>query len=92
MKGMELPINVIVVVAIAVIVLLALALLYFVGFNPFGSGVSLMSLKNDGCGNLTLSYDCGRRGNLGALTTKYIYIHPSNFGTVGADTLVCIVH
>jgi hypothetical protein len=62
MKGIELPINVLVIVAIAVIVLLGLVVLYFIGFNPFSGSVSLTSLKSQGCSNFTLNYDCGRRG------------------------------
>ena len=49
MKGIELPINILVVVAIAVIVLLGLVALYFIGFNPFSGSVGIESVKNQGC-------------------------------------------
>ena len=49
MKGVELPINILVVVAIAVIVLLGLVALYFVGFNPFSVTTALEATKNTGC-------------------------------------------
>ena len=49
MKGVELPINILVVVAIAVIVLLGLVALYFIGFNPISVTVSLDSAKNNNC-------------------------------------------
>ena len=49
MKGVELPINVLVIVAIAVIVLLGLIALYFLGFGPFSTGVSLQAAKSQGC-------------------------------------------
>jgi hypothetical protein len=62
MKGIELPINILVIVAIAVIVLLGLVALYFIGSDPFNKGISISSLKNVGCGNFTLAYDCGKRG------------------------------
>jgi hypothetical protein len=68
MKGVELPINVLVIVAIGVIVLLGLVVLYFVGFNPFSSSVSATSLKNSACGNFTLAFNCGRTA--GSTITK----------------------
>ena len=49
MKGVELPINILVVVAIAVIVLLGLVALYFLGFNPFSMTTALESAKSTGC-------------------------------------------
>lgn len=49
MKGIELPINILVVVAIAVIVLLGLVALYFIGFNPFSNTTALNAVKSDGC-------------------------------------------
>ena len=49
MKGIELPINILVVVAIAVIVLLGLVALYFVGFSPFSATTAQESAKNTGC-------------------------------------------
>ena len=49
MKGVELPINILVIVAIAVIVLLGLVALYFIGFNPFSTTTALDSTKNSGC-------------------------------------------
>ena len=49
MKGVELPINILVVVAIAVIVLLGLVALYFIGFNPFSVTSALEATKNQGC-------------------------------------------
>ena len=61
MRGLELSINVLVIITIAVIVLLGLVVLYFIGFNPFSGSVSLTSLKNTGCSNFSLNYDCGRR-------------------------------
>jgi len=48
-KGVELPINILVVVAIAVIVLLGLVALYFVGFSPFSATTAQESAKNTGC-------------------------------------------
>lgn len=70
MKGVELPINVLVIVAIAVVVLLGLIVLYFVGFNPFSGGVSLTGLKNAGCAAFTIQYDCGNRISDAALSDK----------------------
>jgi len=77
MKGIELPINVLVIVAIAVIVLLGLVVLYFIGFNPFSGSISLTSLKNAGCSNFSLNFDCGRRG---AMTTALITLPANTYG------------
>lgn len=49
MKGVELPINILVVVAIAVIVLLGLVALYFIGFTPFSLSAGIEAIKNGGC-------------------------------------------
>lgn len=49
MKGVELPINVLVIVAIAVIVLLGLIALYFLGFGPFSELAGRESIKNNAC-------------------------------------------
>lgn len=76
MKGVELPINVLVIVAIAVIVLLGLVVLYFIGFNPFSGSISLTSLKNAGCSNFTLNYDCGRRT---VTSTTGIFLPANNY-------------
>jgi hypothetical protein len=70
MKGVELPINVLVIVTIAVIVLLGLVVLYFIGFNPFSGSVSLTSLKNAGCSNFSLNFNCGSRGTGGVGSPK----------------------
>ena len=52
MKGVELPINILVVVAIAVIVLLGLVAMYFLGVNPFFGAAGVEAVKNDGCRKL----------------------------------------
>ena len=73
MKGVELPINVLVLVAIAVIILLSIIALYFIGWSPFGGFISLSTLKNTGCSNFSFNYACGARN----ATTKDICL-PSN--------------
>jgi hypothetical protein len=52
MKGLELPINVLVIVAIAVIVLLGIVALYLGGWTPFGSSIGVESVKNEACAEL----------------------------------------
>ena len=52
MKGIELPINILVIVAIAVIVLLGMVALYFAGWTPFSSSLSYQSVKNTACEQL----------------------------------------
>ena len=58
-KGVELPINILVIVAIAVIVLLGLVALYFIGFNPFSTTAGLEGIKNKACQALVQTNNCG---------------------------------
>lgn len=85
MKGVELPINILVVVAIAVIVLLGLVALYFIGFNPFSVTTALDSAKNNACRSylnqyptvcgdattVSLDYPAGTATDLAAFTNTY---------------------
>ena len=52
MKGLELPVNILVVIAVAVIVLLGITALYLAGFTPFGTSVQLQSSWNSACQNI----------------------------------------
>jgi hypothetical protein len=58
MRGVELPINVLVIVVIAVIVLLAVVAVYFAGWTPYASSAGTDAIKNDLCRRL--SYDCSK--------------------------------
>jgi len=49
-KGVELPINILVIVAVAVIVLLGVIALYFAGFLGPAGTVSLQSVTTTACG------------------------------------------
>ena len=93
MKGIELPINVLVIVSIAVIVLLGLVVLYFIGFNPFSSGVNMQSLKNSACTDFALNYDCGRRGGKRTsdiiLGTNTLNLVPNTLNQLCQDKLGC---
>jgi hypothetical protein len=66
-KGVELPINILVVVAIAVIVLLGLIALYFIGFGPFSGATGLEGVKNEACRQYVQNKNCA-----GALTAVTI--------------------
>jgi len=57
-KGVELPINILVVVAIAVIVLLGLVALYFMGFGPFSKAAGVEAVKSQGCNDLNPRAGC----------------------------------
>jgi hypothetical protein len=57
MKGFELPVNILVIAAVAIIILLTIIALYFTGFNPFSSTVSIESAKNNACSQEVRS-DC----------------------------------
>ncbi|MCD6477152.1 MAG: hypothetical protein J7K26_03280 [Candidatus Aenigmarchaeota archaeon] len=52
MKGIELPINLLVIISIAVIVLLGLIAMYTLGIGPFTASVGLESVKNAACAAL----------------------------------------
>ncbi|MFQ6021012.1 MAG: hypothetical protein ACE5J4_03320 [Candidatus Aenigmatarchaeota archaeon] len=69
MKGVELPINVLVIVAIAIIVLLGLVALYFIGFPPFTEIIGLQSIKNVACGELNKAGAC--TANSWEITVNY---------------------
>jgi hypothetical protein len=86
MKGIELPINILVIVAIAVIVLLGLVALYFVGFSPFGSSTSLTALKNKACSDFLLNYNCGKNGKM---NTTDVTLDSNTLG-LPANTLYCL--
>jgi len=58
MKGITLPVNVLVLVAIAVIVLMGLVGLYFTGFSPFGQASGVESVKNEACRDLLIVKRC----------------------------------
>jgi hypothetical protein len=57
-KGVELPINILVIVAIAVIVLLGLVALYFTGFGPFSGVAGQEAIKNQACATLNPRAGC----------------------------------
>jgi len=57
MKGMELPINVMVIVVICVIVLLAVVALFFGVWNPFKTTATLETAKNNAC-QMLVSMGC----------------------------------
>ena len=52
MKGVELPINLLVIITIAVIVLLGLIAMYTLGIGPFTQSVGLEAVKNTACAAL----------------------------------------
>jgi len=58
MKGISLPINVLVIVAIAIVVLLGLVAMYFTGFGPFTTAAGLEGIKNEACRVLVQEKRC----------------------------------
>lgn len=58
MKGIILPINVLVIVVIAVIILLGIIALYVSGWGPFGGTLSLEGVKNSACRELVQKHNC----------------------------------
>lgn len=63
MKGMELPINILVLVAIAVIVLIGLIAMYTMGIGPFAGNIGIQSALNSGCSALQREDNCGVNPN-----------------------------
>ena len=59
MKGIELPINVLIIVAVALVVLLAIIAIYFSGFNPFSGAMNIEAAKNEACRRLVQENRCG---------------------------------
>ena len=79
MKGVTLPVNILVIIVIAIIVLLGILALYFGGWSPFSSAIGVESVKNDACEYLvrrrctlstasvpTLEFDSDKDGTLGS--------------------------
>jgi len=87
MKGVELPINVMVIVAIAIIILLSIVALYFIGWSPFSGFVSLATLKNTGCSNFSFNYKCGA----GGATTDDIKFGKNSYN-VDNLTALCVAY
>jgi len=58
MKGIELPINVLIIVVIALIILLALIGLFYGVWTPGSSGLNLEGAKNSAC-QMLVSTGCG---------------------------------
>jgi hypothetical protein len=56
MKGVELPINILVVVSIAVIVLLGMVALYILGIGPFNRQITQDAAKVEACKTYTNQY------------------------------------
>ena len=88
MKGLSLPINVLVIVVVAVIVLLGIVALYFGGFTPFSSSISVESAKNSACAEL-VRRQCALTPSTMLLSTYDIIFDADNDGTPGlaGDTL-----
>jgi hypothetical protein len=88
MKGVALPIEVLVIIVIAVIVLLGMVAVYFAGWTPFAETSGIDAIKNNACRKL--AYDCSKSPtditvegvsgitNLQELCDTY-------FGTAGSD-------
>lgn len=80
MKGIELPINVLVIVAVAVIVLLGIVALFMIGFSPFSTISGQESYKNQACTQLT------RGGCTADLTSISIPFDANKDGEIASDT------
>jgi hypothetical protein len=59
MKGIALPIEVLVVVVVVVIVLLGLVAVYFSGWSPFAATAGVEGVKGVACRKLVMGHNCG---------------------------------
>lgn len=82
MKGMELPINVLIIVAVALIALLGVIALYFSGFNPFSTTMSVEAVKNEACRRLVQERRC-------LATPSQVIISDLNF-VYGTTTVISL--
>jgi len=58
MKGIELPVNILIIIAIAVIVLIALIAMFYPAFTSGGKTVSLDVARSQACRSLVEGYSC----------------------------------
>jgi len=85
-KGLELPVNVLVIVAVAVIVLLGIVGLYFAGFLPGSKQIALVSAKNNACSEL-INRGCGTTN----ATSIYVNYDVNGDGSIDTqDTLLLL--
>jgi len=72
MKGLELPINVLIIIAIAVIVLLAVIVLFYSGYGSTQGTFTVESAKTDLCYMLAQRYKCNEKSyNIYDTNLKY---------------------
>jgi len=87
-KGVELPINILVIVAIAVIVLLGLVAMYFLGIGPFSNTVAMQAAKSEGCREyLNQVPPCSNIANVTNITWKQ---ESMNFSVFMSDIYRCV--
>jgi hypothetical protein len=86
MKGIELPINVLIIVAIAIIVLIAVVAMFYTPVNSGGNVVSLDVAKSQACRSLVLGYNCkDSLGTTPASAATLTSIRVDNFDADGKD-------
>jgi hypothetical protein len=95
-KGIELPINILVIVAIAVIVLLGMVALYFAGWSPFSGSLSIQAAKNAACEDLVrngcksttdvpVQFDVNADGEVGGTGDNLQLLCEKYYGVVPED-------
>jgi len=85
MKGIELPINILVIIAMAVMVLLGLVAIYMGGFGPGAGEMQKNAAKNQACQELISKGYCGD-----AVKTSNVPVSgfdANKDGTMGNDNL-----
>jgi hypothetical protein len=100
-KGIELPINILVIVAIAVIVLLGMVALYFAGWSPFSGSLSYEAVKNTACAELvrtgcgdttqiiTTGFDVDGSGTAGDSGDTLQLLCETYYGVTSGDQVAC---
>jgi len=87
MKGIELPINILIIVAIAVIVLIAVIAMFYPAFNSGSSTVGLETAKTQACRSLVVGLKCNTTIALNTIRVDNYDVNGNGFVNEAADNL-----
>jgi hypothetical protein len=89
MKGISLPINILVIIVIAVIVLIAVILMFYTPFNSGTGSVSLETAKSQACRSLVVAYNCNINTDLNQIKVdNYDVTGDNQMNTLPLDSLM----
>lgn len=90
MKGLELPINILVIVALAIMVLLGIFALFMGGFGTSSTGLTLEAAKTQGCQQLIRTGKCGIWDGAKNLTINFDSNQDGNISSTDDLYMLCI--